>query len=275
MCWMVSAGAEAGCGAARAWQLCGFGILPNKFLQRKGPCMYRAIACKSSVLYIRLPCLQALGPLQEHTTFRESLVCYTSPPGGVYVLGVLPGVSIIQFVGCRGRSGFALPGPGRPAQSTGLGCPDSQASRARHSHTGLCRSCKAAGYSGVTVRKFQRPVLRCPCSGSGSYCSSNAPLFLLVDVCRSLCACIKPWGRPFCKGGRAWAAVQRDAALMNGNRSGYSERCGISLHLVPWGAVLCRGVPWLASGFPRGLWTDGAAFRRAGPVMKLHHADSE
>lgn len=51
-------------------------------------------------LYKRLPCLQALGPLQEHTTFRESLVCYTSPPGGVYVLGVLPGVSIIQFVGC-------------------------------------------------------------------------------------------------------------------------------------------------------------------------------
>ena len=164
-------GPGACCGAARAWQLCGFVILPNKFLQRKGPCMYRAIACKSSVLYIRLPCLQALGPLQEHTTFRESLVCYTSPPGGVYVLGVLPGVSIIQFVGCRGRSGFALPGPGRPAQSTGLGCPDSQASCARHSHTGLCRSCKAAGYSGVTVRKFQRPALRFPCSGSGSYCS--------------------------------------------------------------------------------------------------------
>lgn len=150
-------------------------------------------------LYKRLHCLQALGPLQEHTTFRESLVCYTSPPGGVYVLGVLPGVSIIQFVGCRGRSGFALPGPGRPAQSTGLGCPDSQASRARHSHTGLCRSCKAAGYSGVTVRKFQRPALRFPCSGSGSYCSSNAPLFLLVGLCRSLCACIKPWGGPFCK----------------------------------------------------------------------------
>ena len=154
--------------------------------------MYRAIACKSSVLYIRLPCLQALGPLQEHTTFRESLVCYTSPPGGVYVLGVLPGVFIIQSAGHRGRYGFALPGPGRPAQSTGLGCPDSQASRARHSHTGFFRSCKAAGYSGVTVRKFQRPVLRCPCWDSGSYCSSNAPLFLLVDVCRSLCACIKP-----------------------------------------------------------------------------------
>ena len=77
-------GPGACCGAARAGRLCGFGILPNKFLQRKGPCMYRAIACKSSVLYIRLPCLQALGPLQEHTTIRESLVCYTTPSGGVW-----------------------------------------------------------------------------------------------------------------------------------------------------------------------------------------------
>lgn len=149
-------GPGACCGAARAWQLCGFGILPNKFLQRKGPCMYRAIACKSSVLYIRLPCLQALGPLQEHTTFRESLVCYTSPPGGVYVLGVLPGVFIIRSAGRRGRSGFALSGAGRPAQSTGPGCPDSQASRARHSHTGFFRSCKAAGYRTVTIHRFQR-----------------------------------------------------------------------------------------------------------------------
>ena len=72
--------------------------------------MYRAIACKSSVLYIRLPCLQALGPLQEHTTFLESLVCYTSPPGGAYVLGALPGVAIIQSAGCRERSGSGLPG---------------------------------------------------------------------------------------------------------------------------------------------------------------------
>ena len=86
-------------------------------------------------LYKRLHCLQALGPLQEHTTFRESLVCYTSPPGGAYVLGVLPGVSIIQFVGCRGRSGCALPEPGRPVQSTGLGYPDSQATYARRLHT--------------------------------------------------------------------------------------------------------------------------------------------
>ena len=75
--------------------------------------------------------------------------------------------------------------------------------------------------------------------------------------------------------GRTWAVVQRDAALMNGNLFDYSERRVISLHLVPWGAILCRGVPWLASGFPGGLWTDGVAFRRAGPVMKLHHADSE
>ena len=86
-------------------------------------------------LYRRLHCLQALGPLQEHTTFRESLVCYTSPPGGVYVLGVLPGVFIIQSVGCRGRSGSDLPEPGRPAQSIGRGCPDSQATYARHLHT--------------------------------------------------------------------------------------------------------------------------------------------
>ena len=85
-------------------------------------------------LYKRLHCLQVLDPLQEHTTFRESLVCYTSPPGGVYVLGVLPGVSIIQSAGCRGRSGRALPGPGRPAQSTGLGCPDSRATYARRLH---------------------------------------------------------------------------------------------------------------------------------------------
>lgn len=37
------------CGVARAGRLCGFGILPNKSLQCKGPCMYRAIACKSSI----------------------------------------------------------------------------------------------------------------------------------------------------------------------------------------------------------------------------------
>ena len=73
--------------------------------------MYRAIACKSSVLYIRLPCLQALGPLQEHTTFRESLVCYTSPLAGCtfsVCARVCPSSNLPDAVGglallCRGR----------------------------------------------------------------------------------------------------------------------------------------------------------------------------
>ena len=52
--------------------------------------MYRGHCLQEQRLYKQLHCLQALGPLQEHTTFRESLVCYTSPPGEVYVLGVLP-----------------------------------------------------------------------------------------------------------------------------------------------------------------------------------------
>ena len=75
---------------------------------------------------------------------------------GLCRFGVLPGVSIIQSAGRRGRSGFALSGAGRPAQSTGPDCPDSQASRARHSHTGFFRSCKAAGYRTVTIHRFQR-----------------------------------------------------------------------------------------------------------------------
>jgi len=70
--------------------------------------------------------------------------------------------------------------------------------------------------------------------------------------------------------GQTWATVQRDAALMNGNLFGYSVQRGISLHLVPWSAVLCRGVPWLASDFPGELWTDGAAFSRAECLMKLN-----
>ena len=40
-------------------------------------------------------------------------------------------------------------------------------------------------------------------------------------------------------------------------------------------AVLCRGVPWLASGFPGGLWTDGAAFSRAECLMKLNRFCNE
>lgn len=148
VCWAFSCRC---CGAARAWRLCGFGILPNKFLQRKGPCMYRTIACKSSVLYIRLPCLQALGPLQEHTTFRESLVCYTSPPGGVYVLGVFPCVFIIRSAGRRGRYGFALPGAGRPARSTGPDCPGSPASRARHSSKDMVRLPPILGFGMIVL----------------------------------------------------------------------------------------------------------------------------
>lgn len=134
----------------------GLGFFPTSSCNARGRVCTGPLACKSSVLYIRLPCLQALGPLQEHTTFRESLVCYTSPPGGVYVFGVLPGVCIIRSAGRRGRSGFALSGAGRPAQSTEPDCPDSQASRARHSHTGFFRSCKAAEYRTVTIHRFQR-----------------------------------------------------------------------------------------------------------------------
>lgn len=75
--------------------------------------------------------------------------------------------------------------------------------------------------------------------------------------------------------GRTWTAVQLDAALMNGNPYAHLEQRGISLHLVPWSAVLCRGVPWLASGFPGGLWTDGAAFCRDGHLMKLNRLCDE
>lgn len=82
-------------------------------------------------------------------------------------------------------------------------------------------------------------------------------------------------GQTILQGGRAWAAVQRDAALMNGNPYAHWEQRGISLHLVPWCAVPCRGVPWLASGFPGGLWTDGAAFRRAECLMKLNRLCDE
>ena len=60
----------------------GFGMLPNKSLQGKGLCTYKDTAC-SAYGGTMAHCLQVLGPLQEHTTFRESLVCYTSPPGGV------------------------------------------------------------------------------------------------------------------------------------------------------------------------------------------------
>ena len=54
-------------------------------------------------LYKRLHCLQALGPLQEHTTFRESLVCYTSPPGGVDSLESVRGSRLARHSGWRSK----------------------------------------------------------------------------------------------------------------------------------------------------------------------------
>ena len=36
------------------------------------------VLATQGAVYVQGHCLQALGPLQEHTTFRESLVCYTS-----------------------------------------------------------------------------------------------------------------------------------------------------------------------------------------------------
>ena len=43
-------------------------------------CINKDIACKA--LCVQKHCLPLLGPLQEHTTFNESLVCYTSPGRG-------------------------------------------------------------------------------------------------------------------------------------------------------------------------------------------------
>ena len=62
-------------------------MLPNKFLQRKGPCIYRAIACKSSVLYVRLPCLLRLSEFLFYNfrKFRKSAF-YTMCVGGCRVI---------------------------------------------------------------------------------------------------------------------------------------------------------------------------------------------
>lgn len=45
---------------------------------------------------------------------------------------------------------------------------------------------------------------------------------------------------------------------------------GTAWNLFASGAMECRPVSWLASGFPGGLWTDGAAFSRAECLMKLN-----
>lgn len=68
-----------------------------------------------------------------------------------------------------------------------------------------------------------------------------------------------------------WAAVRWNAALMNGNPYAHWEQCGISLHLMPWSAALCHGMPYLAPGFPGGIWTDGVAFRKIEHRVKFRH----
>ena len=130
-----------------SWYVCPAGPLMMVHQSAGRACLWRSVGTAAAVglgyvptsackgLYIRLHCLRTLCPLQEHTTFNESLVCYTSPPGGVYVLDVIPGVSIIRSGGCRGRSGGCLLGLGRPARSTGPDCPDSQATCDRHGST--------------------------------------------------------------------------------------------------------------------------------------------
>ena len=180
-----------------SWYVCPAGPLMMVHQSAGRACLWRSVGTAAAVglgyvptsackgLYIRLHCLRTLCPLQEHTTFNESLVCYTSPPGGVYVLDVIPGVSIIRSGGCRGRSGGCLLGLGRPARSTGPDCPDSQATCDRHSHSGFCPACKAAGYSGVRVRRVRRLSLRDPCWGIGLCCPCNAPRFLLAGLCWS------------------------------------------------------------------------------------------
>ena len=50
-------------------------------------------------------------------------------------------------------------------------------------------------------------------------------------------------GRAILQEGRTRAAVQRNVALMNGNPYAYWEQRGISLHLMPWGAVLHQVFP--------------------------------
>ena len=61
------------------------------------------VLARQGALYIQRHCLQVLGPLQEHTTFRESLVCYTSPPGGVDSSGSVRGSRLARHSGWRSK----------------------------------------------------------------------------------------------------------------------------------------------------------------------------
>ena len=79
----------------------GFGMLPNKFLQGKRLCTYKDTAC-SAYAGTAAHYLQVQGPLQEHTTFCESLVCYTSP-GGVDSSGFVRGSRLGRCSGWRSK----------------------------------------------------------------------------------------------------------------------------------------------------------------------------
>lgn len=61
------------------------------------------VLARQGALYIQRHCLQVQGPLQEHTTFRESLVCYTSPPGGVDSSGFVRGPRLGRCSGWRSK----------------------------------------------------------------------------------------------------------------------------------------------------------------------------
>ncbi len=63
------------------------------------------------------------------------------------------------------------------------------------------------------------------------------------------------------KGAETWAAVQRDAALMNGNPYAHWERRGISFAS---GAMECRPVSWGAVACIRLLSTVGIYAAAAG-----------
>ena len=61
------------------------------------------VLARQEALYKQRHCLQVQGPLQEHTTFRESLVCYTSPPGGVGSSGFVRGSRLARHSGWRSK----------------------------------------------------------------------------------------------------------------------------------------------------------------------------
>ena len=78
---MYASEQHAGDAAGMVWQLkcCARRVL---HVQRVWDAAQQVLA-RQGALYIQRHCLQVQGPLQD-TTFRESLVCYYTSPGGVY-----------------------------------------------------------------------------------------------------------------------------------------------------------------------------------------------